>query len=203
MLRQRRHPFRRLRRPRQRRSRPAGAGDPGPRPGVRGLGLLHGDQPWGARVSPGSGHGGVRGTARFTGGGEGTIHGGRADGPGTFGTGFYSADGSARRRRHYLKMFVHPELHCPAKPENLRDIAGELAARTRDLMLQLGVAISESLGVAGGRVSEALDLGSCFQMLVQNQYPACAGADDVGSIAPWGSPVTPTTASSRSSYRTA
>ncbi|PUZ45330.1 hypothetical protein GQ55_8G214300 [Panicum hallii var. hallii] len=119
------------------------------------------------------------------------------------GTGFYSADGGARRRRHYLKMFVHLELHCPAKPENLRDIAGELAARTRDLMLQLGVAISESLGLAGGRVSEALDLGSCFQMLVQNQYPACAGADDVGSIAPRGSPITPTTASSRSSSRTA
>lgn len=38
----RRHPRRRFRRPHQRRGRSTGAGDPGPRPGVQGLGRLHG-----------------------------------------------------------------------------------------------------------------------------------------------------------------
>lgn len=40
--------------------------------------------------------------------------------PVQIGTGYYSAVGQARHLRHYLKMFVHPEFHCPPKPEQLR-----------------------------------------------------------------------------------
>jgi hypothetical protein len=36
------------------------------------------------------------------------------------GTGFNSAVDGAKYWRDYLKMFAHPELHCPAKPEILR-----------------------------------------------------------------------------------
>lgn len=45
-------------------------------------------------------------------------------------------------------------------------------------MLELTKAISESLGLAGGRLSEALNLESCFQILVGNHYPACSRPDE-------------------------
>ncbi|CAO2173166.1 unnamed protein product [Urochloa humidicola] len=96
------------------------------------------------------------------------------------GTGFFSVVDGVRYWRDYLKMFAHPELHCPAKPAKLRDVAAEYAAATRGLLLQLAKAISESLGLDGGRISEAMDLGSCFQILVANHYPPCTGPDGVG-----------------------
>ncbi|KAM3254076.1 hypothetical protein ACQJBY_047918 [Aegilops geniculata] len=95
------------------------------------------------------------------------------------GTGFNSAVDGARYWRDYVKMFAHPELHCPAKPDGLRGVAAEYAARTRGLLLELTAAISESLGLHAGRIAERLDLGSCFQILVGNHYPPCAaGSDD-------------------------
>jgi isopenicillin N synthase-like dioxygenase len=36
------------------------------------------------------------------------------------GTGFNSTVDGAKYWREYLKMFAHPELHCPAKPAILR-----------------------------------------------------------------------------------
>ncbi|XP_048528318.1 2-oxoglutarate-dependent dioxygenase 19-like [Triticum urartu] len=101
------------------------------------------------------------------------------------GTGFNSAVDGARYWRDYVKMFAHPELHCPAKPDALRGVAAEYAARTRALLLDLTAAISESLGLHAGRVAERLDLGSCFQILVGNHYPPCAagpGDDDDGAV---------------------
>lgn len=41
-------------------------------------------------------------------------------------------------------------------------------------MLQLTAAISDSLGLHGGRIAECLNLESCFQILVGNHYPSCA-----------------------------
>ncbi|XP_047072933.1 2-oxoglutarate-dependent dioxygenase 19-like [Lolium rigidum] len=95
------------------------------------------------------------------------------------GTGFNSADG-AKYCRNYLKMFAHPELHCPAKPAHLREIAAEYAARTRGLMLDLTTAVSQSLGLDGGRIAQALNLDNCFQILVGNHYPPAG--PDVGAI---------------------
>uniref|UniRef100_A0A453JPF6 Fe2OG dioxygenase domain-containing protein n=1 Tax=Aegilops tauschii subsp. strangulata TaxID=200361 RepID=A0A453JPF6_AEGTS len=100
------------------------------------------------------------------------------------GTGFNSAVDGARYWRDYVKMFAHPELHCPAKPDGLRGVAAEYAARTRGLLLELTAAISESLGLPAGRIAERLDLGSCFQILVGNHYPPCAAGpdDDDGAV---------------------
>ncbi|CAL4999381.1 unnamed protein product [Urochloa decumbens] len=94
------------------------------------------------------------------------------------GTGFFSVVDGIRYWRDYLKMFAHPELHCPSKPAKLRDVAAEYSEKTRDLLLQLAKAISESLGLDGGRISEAMDLDSCFQILVANHYPPCTGGPD-------------------------
>uniref|UniRef100_A0ACD6AHZ6 Uncharacterized protein n=2 Tax=Avena sativa TaxID=4498 RepID=A0ACD6AHZ6_AVESA len=96
------------------------------------------------------------------------------------GTGFNSAVDGAKLWRDYLKMFAHPDLHCPAKPANLRGTATEYATRTRGLMLELTAAISESLGLDGGRIAEALNLERCFQILVGNHYPPAG--PDVGAI---------------------
>ncbi|TVU05481.1 hypothetical protein EJB05_48647 [Eragrostis curvula] len=96
------------------------------------------------------------------------------------GSGFYAVVDGARYLRNYLKMFAHPELHCPAKPAKLRDISAEYSAKTRDMLQQLATAISESLGLEGGRMSEALNLDSCFQILVGNHYPQHTGPGDLG-----------------------
>ncbi|KAI4988150.1 hypothetical protein ZWY2020_029780 [Hordeum vulgare] len=99
------------------------------------------------------------------------------------GTGFNSAVDGARYWRDYVKMFAHPELHCPAKPDSVRGVAAEYAARTRGLLLELTAAISESLGLDGGRIAERLDLASGLQILVGNHCPPCGGGpDDDGAI---------------------
>jgi len=100
--------------------------------------------------------------------------------PVRIGTGFFSVVDGVRYWRDYLKMFVHPELHCPAKPPNLRDVAAEYSAKTRALLLVLARAISESLGLDGGRIPEAMGLESCFQILVANHYPPCSGPGGAG-----------------------
>ncbi|KAI4962616.1 hypothetical protein ZWY2020_028722 [Hordeum vulgare] len=76
------------------------------------------------------------------------------------GTGFNSAVDGARYWRDYVKMFAHPELHCPAKPESLRG----------GLLLELTAAISEP-GARGRPRAQRLDLASGLQILVGNHYP--------------------------------
>jgi isopenicillin N synthase-like dioxygenase len=61
-----------------------------------------------------------------------------------------------------------------------REIATEFATRTRGLILELTAAISESLGLDGGRIAEALNLKDCFQVLVGSHYPP--SGLDVGAI---------------------
>ncbi|KQJ98693.1 hypothetical protein BRADI_3g38480v3 [Brachypodium distachyon] len=105
------------------------------------------------------------------------------------GTGFVnSAVDGARYWRDYVKMFVHPDFHCPSKPANLREVAKEYAACTRGLMLELVAAISESLGLDGGRIAQALNLESCLQTLVANHYPPYSGPDDDDGSTPIGLP---------------
>jgi len=100
--------------------------------------------------------------------------------PVRIGTGFFSVVDGVRYWRDYLKMFAHPELHCPANPPKLRDVAAEYSAKTRALLLVLARAISESLGLDGGRIPEAMGLESCFQILVANHYPPCSGPGGAG-----------------------
>ncbi|GJN25319.1 hypothetical protein PR202_gb13133 [Eleusine coracana subsp. coracana] len=100
------------------------------------------------------------------------------------GTGYYSATDEAQHLRHYLKMFVHPEFHCPAKPKKLRDVAAKFATQTRHLMQQLAMAISESLGLHDSRIPQALNIDSSIQMLAQNHYPAYTGTEGVATALP-------------------
>jgi hypothetical protein len=146
----RRHPRRRFRRPRQRRGRSTGAGDPGPRPGMRGLGLLHGMSGTLAthavffllrtRLSSQSANGcdmkvinhGVpeelkeaametcRELFSLPEEEKAEYLEARPMDPIRIGTGFFSVADGVRYWRDYLKMFAHPELHCPAKPPKLR-----------------------------------------------------------------------------------
>ena len=58
----------------------------------------------------------------------------------------------------------------------------EYSTRTRELLLELAKAISKSLGLDAGRISEALNLESCFQVLVGNNYPPYASSDKVMGI---------------------
>ncbi|XP_066353612.1 2-oxoglutarate-dependent dioxygenase 19-like isoform X2 [Miscanthus floridulus] len=85
------------------------------------------------------------------------------------GSGFYAAVDGARYWRDYFKMFAHPELHCPATPAKLREVATEYAATTRRLLLSLATA-----------VSEAMRLESCFQILVANRYPPYTAGPGLG-----------------------
>jgi isopenicillin N synthase-like dioxygenase len=62
----------------------------------------------------------------------------------------------------------------------VRDVAAEYSAKTRGLLLVLAKAISESLGLDGGRIPEATDLESCFQILVANHYPPYTGPGGAG-----------------------
>ncbi|CAM0908108.1 unnamed protein product [Alopecurus aequalis] len=78
---------------------------------------------------------------------------------------------SAYCRRNYIKLLTHPNIHCPEKPPNLRGNVTEYTTRTRGLMLELTTAISESLGLDGGRIAEALNLDHCFHIYTWNQYP--------------------------------
>lgn len=104
-------------------------------------------------------------------------------GPIRVGTGFFYSDvDDTLCRRDFVKMIVHPEFHCPAKPAKLREIAMEYSTCTRGLLLELAKAISESLGLDNGCISEALNLESCFQILVGNNYPPYTGSDGAMGI---------------------
>ncbi|VAI27308.1 unnamed protein product [Triticum turgidum subsp. durum] len=118
------------------------------------------------------------------------------------GTGFNSAVDGARYWRDYVKMFAHPELHCPAKPDSLRGVAAEYAARTRGLLLELTAAISESLGLHVGRIAERLDLGpaSRSSSATTTRRALLTRTTTTGRS---GCRLTPTTASSPCSSRTA
>jgi isopenicillin N synthase-like dioxygenase len=61
-----------------------------------------------------------------------------------------------------------------------REIAAEYATHTRGLLLGLTTAISDSLGLDGGRIAGALNLENCFQILVGNHYSPAG--PDVGAI---------------------
>lgn len=71
---------------------------------------------------------------------------------------------------------------------HIREVAKEYAACTRGLMLELVAAISESLGLDGGRIAQALNLESCLQTLVANHYPPYSGPDDDDGSTPIGLP---------------
>jgi isopenicillin N synthase-like dioxygenase len=64
----------------------------------------------------------------------------------------------------------------------IREITMEYSIRMWELLLELTQAIFESLKLEGGQISDALNLESCFQILVGNNYPPYAGSDRVIGI---------------------
>ncbi|KAJ6850692.1 protein DMR6-LIKE OXYGENASE 1-like [Iris pallida] len=89
------------------------------------------------------------------------------------GTGFNTAVDDVRYWRSYLKTCVHPEFHSPTKPPGFRELLREYSTRIRDLGMKLLGGIWESLGLEESYMKEALELDSCYQVVVGNFYPPC------------------------------
>ncbi|XP_039174278.1 protein DMR6-LIKE OXYGENASE 2 isoform X2 [Eucalyptus grandis] len=75
--------------------------------------------------------------------------------------------------RDYLKVRVHPEFHCPSKPEGFSEVLAEYAGAVRKLARGLLKGISESLGLEPGYIDEAMNMDSSLQRLTANLYPPC------------------------------
>ncbi|KAG9450747.1 hypothetical protein H6P81_010712 [Aristolochia fimbriata] len=89
------------------------------------------------------------------------------------GTSFNTSAEEVSYWRDYLKMFVHPDFHCPPKPSSFREISLEYSTCVRKMTRILLEGISESLGLEQGYVEKALDLEHGFQILACNLYPPC------------------------------
>nr|XP_010939708.1 protein DMR6-LIKE OXYGENASE 2 isoform X1 [Elaeis guineensis] len=90
-----------------------------------------------------------------------------------YGTSFNSTVEDVRYWRDYMKVFAHPVFYSPAKPPSFREISKEYAKCTRAMGMELLRGIWESLGLEENDMTNALDLHSCFQVLVGNIYPPC------------------------------
>ncbi|KAL2490969.1 2-oxoglutarate (2OG) and Fe(II)-dependent oxygenase superfamily protein [Abeliophyllum distichum] len=86
--------------------------------------------------------------------------------------------------RDYLKLYVHPEFHCPLKPDSLREALLNYSERTRKLARALLEAISETLELEKGYMEETLNLESLFQLFAANWYPPCPQPDRAIGIPP-------------------
>ncbi|KAL2513620.1 2-oxoglutarate (2OG) and Fe(II)-dependent oxygenase superfamily protein [Forsythia ovata] len=86
--------------------------------------------------------------------------------------------------RDYLKLYVHPEFHCPLKPDVLREALQIYSERTRKLARALLEAISETLELEKGYMEETLNLESLFQLFAANLYPPCPEPDRAIGIPP-------------------
>ncbi|KAK8969074.1 putative 2-oxoglutarate/Fe(II)-dependent dioxygenase [Platanthera guangdongensis] len=78
------------------------------------------------------------------------------------GTSFNSTVEDAPYWRHFLKIWVHPVFHSPTKPTVFRYLAKELLK-----------GIWDSLGLEEKEMEDALDLDSCYQVLIGNIYAPC------------------------------
>ncbi|KAG8368629.1 hypothetical protein BUALT_Bualt15G0065500 [Buddleja alternifolia] len=86
--------------------------------------------------------------------------------------------------RDFVKSYVHPEFHCPDKPQSLRDIVFEFSEKSRTVLRKLLQGISENLELEEGYMDETLQLDSCFQQYAANFYPPCPQPDQAIGIPP-------------------
>ncbi|XP_057812545.1 2-oxoglutarate-dependent dioxygenase 19-like [Salvia miltiorrhiza] len=86
--------------------------------------------------------------------------------------------------RDYLKLYVHPNFHCPHKPQLLRDVVLEYTQITRKLATKLIEAVCEALELNQSYVEEILKMDSSFQMFATNYYPRCPQPDEAIGIPP-------------------
>ncbi|XP_031285646.1 protein DMR6-LIKE OXYGENASE 2-like isoform X1 [Pistacia vera] len=94
-----------------------------------------------------------------------------------YGTSFNASVDKVLFWRDFLKVFVHPQFHSPAKPSEFREIAMEYCRRTREVARELLRGISESLGLDASYIDKTLNLDSGLQILVANFYPPCPQPD--------------------------
>ncbi|KAL7119343.1 hypothetical protein ACP275_02G057200 [Erythranthe tilingii] len=86
--------------------------------------------------------------------------------------------------RDYLKLYVHPDFHCPNKPQLLREVLLEYTERTRKLARKLVESVLESLDLDQHYVDQVLNLDSSFQLFAANLYPPCPQPDQAIGIPP-------------------
>ncbi|TMX05082.1 hypothetical protein EJD97_002572 [Solanum chilense] len=86
--------------------------------------------------------------------------------------------------RDYLKLSLHPQLHCPDQPNNFREVLGEYGEKSRKVARKLLSGISESLGLEEELMNKSLDLDSGYEVLVANYYPACPQPELVMGLPP-------------------
>ncbi|KAG6383413.1 hypothetical protein SASPL_156835 [Salvia splendens] len=90
--------------------------------------------------------------------------------------------------RDFLKLYVHPDFHCPTKPQPLREILAEYTERTRKMARELVGAVAESMELDRQYVEEALELDSSFQKFGGNFYPPCPQPDQTIGLPPHNDP---------------
>ncbi|GFP79775.1 flavone synthase [Phtheirospermum japonicum] len=86
--------------------------------------------------------------------------------------------------RDYLKLYVHPEFHCPSKPQVLRNVLLVYTEKTWKLAKELVKAVSETLELEKSYLDQALKLNSSFQMFAANFYPPYPEPDQAIDIPP-------------------
>ncbi|KAH6757988.1 hypothetical protein C2S52_023133 [Perilla frutescens var. hirtella] len=86
--------------------------------------------------------------------------------------------------RDYLKLQVHPEFHCPSRPQLLREVVLEYTQRSRKLISKLLKEVCNALELDEHYVDEALKIDSSFQVFVGNYYPPCPQPDQAIGIPP-------------------
>ncbi|KAK4438137.1 2-oxoglutarate-dependent dioxygenase 19 [Sesamum alatum] len=101
-----------------------------------------------------------------------------------YGTSFNTAKEKVFSWRDFLKVFVHPEFHCPDKPQPLREVLMEYCERSRQVVRKLLKGISQSLGIEETEMEKSLGLNSSLQIFIANLYPRCPDPDTAVGIAP-------------------
>ncbi|KAL5705447.1 hypothetical protein ACHQM5_023748 [Ranunculus cassubicifolius] len=89
------------------------------------------------------------------------------------GTSFNSSVEKVFFWRDFVKILVHPQFHSPLTPSTFSEISFEYCKRTRVVARELLKGISESLGLEELYIDKAMELESCFQILIGNLYPPC------------------------------
>ncbi|KAL9174503.1 hypothetical protein ABFS82_02G056500 [Erythranthe guttata] len=101
-----------------------------------------------------------------------------------YGTSFNTEKEKVFCWRDFLKVFVHPQFHCPNKPESLRGLLTEYCERSREVVTKLLKGISETLGLEETEVENAFNMSSSLRIFIANLYPRCPNPDSALGMPP-------------------
>ncbi|KAL0320467.1 UNVERIFIED_CONTAM: 2-oxoglutarate-dependent dioxygenase 19 [Sesamum radiatum] len=90
--------------------------------------------------------------------------------------------------RDYVKLQVHPDFHCPHKPQLLREVLLEYTEKIRKLARKLVEAACDALELERDYVHQVLKLDSSYQILVASTYPPCPEPDQAIGLPPHSDP---------------